>query len=197
MPNISKDRKNIFQRVIDKMTGVSTEWGHTKFVKGAFVYYPDLYTKLRRPNFDPTGFEKPFIDKIAEDKSLFVTLSEAVDDQLLSIKESKILLYITSWDVKPEIIDKMKIETDNYDYAIIKPHPHITNYTKIEEIDIKIVKSNIMVEFLLGLWIAQKNKITVYHVGSTAIFYFRDFVEAIDLSLSCGDTYHKLIRGEV
>ena len=82
----SDGRKNTIQAYVDKISGVSTDWGHTRFVKGAFVYYPELYKKLRVPNYEPTSFEKPFVDKVSEDVRLFLTLSGIEKDKLKIIE---------------------------------------------------------------------------------------------------------------
>jgi hypothetical protein len=192
----SGGRKNMIQCILDRISGVSTDWGHTRFVKGAFVYYPELYSKLRKPPFVPMPFEKPFVEKVSENVNFFLTLSDVIDNELVAICNSRILLYITDWIISDNIILRMEQESKDYDYCIVKPHPHIKEFQSFEKIGLSIFKSNLMVEFLLCLWLQQGNKITVFHEGSTSIFYYRELVDAVDLSPKRNNDYHKLIRGE-
>ena len=189
-------KKNLIQSLIDRITGVSNAGGYTRFVKSAFVYYPELYIKIRNPKFAPSTFAKPFIKKVSEDMHLFLSVSNVIDNETLAISNSQVLLYITNWNINQCIIEKMVQVADNYDYCIIKPHPHITDYSSLNKTDFVVFNSNLMVEFLLCLWLKQGNKITIYHEGSTSIFYYRDLVEAIDLSPNKNKPYNKLIRGE-
>ena len=196
LPDDSGKKKNIIQTFVDSASGVSTDWGHTKFVKGAFVYYPNLYKLLRTPIFEPYCFSKPFADKVREDIDFFMALSDTLSTRLLSIKDSRILLYITDWSFNLNILEKMNQHSQNFDYAIVKPHPHINNFSPLEGYKFDVIKTNLMVEFILSHWLNNNNKITIYHEGSTSIFYYRDYVDAIDLSPQRNNTYHKLIRGE-
>lgn len=196
LPSDSGKKKNFIQTLVDNASGISTEWGHTKFVKGAFVYYPNLYKSLRIPKFEPLDFAKPFVDKVREDEKFFMTLCGLLNGELLSIKNGRILLYITEWNFNKDILEKMTQERMKFDYVIVKPHPHITDFSLLDGYNFSIIKTNLMVEFLLSHWLGGNNKITVYHEGSTSIFYYKDFVDAIDLSPNRDNTYHKLIRGE-
>ena len=136
---------------------------------------------------------------MTEDISLFLTLSGVEDrvEELLNISDRKILLYITGWQINQKIIDRKDRERKDFDYTIIKPHPHIRDYSAFENRGLTVFKSNLMVEFLLCLWLKQGNKIFIYHEGSTAVFYFKGIIKAEDLSQVKDDTYHRLIRGEL
>lgn len=188
-------KKNKIRRYIDNLLGVGSYLGHSTYLKGAFVYYPDFYKERKKVDYDVMSFNCSFIDAIKNNYDFFIKLSSMKDLYILNIKNSKILVYVTDWIINNNIINLMEEDLGKYDFVFIKPHPHIKS-TDIEICsNIKIVKTNLMMEFIIYKWIENNNSITVLHEGTSAIFYFNDYIKSIDMSKNRDSEYNRLISG--
>lgn len=170
-----------------KMLGIRDRIGNGRFVKGVYVYLPDLYRSLF-PDYrkEIKTFNQPFLDALADNMSLFLSISTGADS-LQAIKDKTILIYLTSHCINETVVGYIKAEKDLYDRIYIKPHPHIKNIDMKEIQGVEVMHSNLMFEILLLLLLRNNNKITVVHENSTAVIWFQSLVKIINMGAELPD----------
>jgi hypothetical protein len=94
------------------------------------------------------------------------------DKIFAGIHNKKVLLYITTWPLDKSILDS--IDKAEYDYIVIKPHPHIReldfpNQWKNE--NTVIINSVILAEFIIKILADRNNLLDIYHHNSSAVMY--------------------------
>lgn len=174
-------QKKRYQRWIDQYFGVGKMVGFSKYLKGQVLYYPDLYRK-RFPDYQKSlyTFIYPFKKALEKNISLFEKLSGEGLEEILSLSNKRILIYITNWSVDQNIIEQMEEKKCDFDYIFVKLHPHIQKSELILPSFIQIIESNILVEFMLLKWKQNNNKVTIYHCSSTSVLYFMHDLLTID-----------------
>ena len=160
------------KRKLQKFAGITDTIGYSQFTSGSYVYDTDKYLQ-KKITYDVFPFKKQFYDFLKESKGLFLKLSYINDEEIFSFRGKKILIYLTSWTINSYIMSQLKKERNNYDFVFIKPHPHISKMN-FENYDFKVIKTNLMVEFILEILICNNNKVTCYHEGTSAVLYFEN-----------------------
>lgn len=164
------------KKLIDRLTGVSVLAGESKFLTGEYLYLPDLYkTIFPNLNKDIRTFNKPFIAHLQDEIPFFLKLSDGYED-FLPLKDKRIGIYLTSHHIDSNFIDAIKKDSPSLDLMYIKLHPHIKNIDGLEQYQLKIIRSNIMIEFLLLILLNNGNKLTIYHDNSTSVIWFQDLI---------------------
>lgn len=166
-------KKFLFYRLI----GIRERIGNSIYVKGLYLYLPDLYKRLY-PEYkkEIRSFDRTFISELEQNMSLLLSCSDRVDE-LLQHKNKSIAIYLTSHHVNNAIVDCLRSEKSEYDLVYVKPHPHIKDLTPFMSMHFEVIKSNIMVELLLLLLLNNGNKLTVYHENSTSVIWFQNRIE--------------------
>lgn len=163
-----------------KIFGMGFHHGDSIFCKGVFLYKPDLYNrKFQTKKGQP--FEMSFMEHLLKNEDLFLRIGGGAPEEI-NVRNKKILIYITEWKIKPEVLDIFKKEASKYDLCIIKPHPHIKHLDFIASDNIKVLNTPIMVEMILSFLLRRGNKLTVWHHYSTSVVQFHDYVECVPLS---------------
>ena len=149
----SKGLKNI----INKLTGVGDHIGFSKFLTGQFLYLPDLY-RSQFPGYSKSlkSFQKPFVKRLREELPLFLNFSTGYEE-FLSVKNKSVGIYLTNHQINVNILKALDKEKNDFDYVYVKLHPHIKKTEDLYQYGLKIVQSNIMVEFLIVFQIALFN----------------------------------------
>lgn len=163
--------KGKFQRLVDNWLGVSMYKGHSKFVSSAYCYKPDKFLSIVKPTYPVYSFALDFMKILECSMSLFLHVSSGDIGWLAGIKEKKVVLYLTSWDINNKIVQDISSEDKNYDLILIKPHPHIRNFV-IDFHNARIIRSNLMAEFVVLLLLKNNNRLTIFHEGSAAMQFF-------------------------
>lgn len=176
-----KKKRGFLAKVIDSITGVSENWGQSSFTKGAFVYYPDLYKNFVKCNYPVLSFQYKITDIIEKEMANFMKLSNFNSSFFRGVHDKKILLYATSWNVNEKIIKTMTRLRANYDAVFIKPHPHIKDLSNIDN-EFVIIKTNLMIEFIIAIWLKNRNEVTLFHEGSSTELYFCDLIKSHNFS---------------
>ena len=172
-----RDRFDTSKRVkkwINKHTGVGQHVGFSTYLTGQYLYLPALF-KRQFPDYSKPimEFVKPFKIRLREELSFFMKLSDGYDD-FLSIKNKKIGLYLTNHHVNFQVMETLAQTKDSFDLFFVKPHPHIRDLQSLSQYSINIIRSNIMIEFLLILLLDNNNELTVFHENSTAVIWFQN-----------------------
>lgn len=161
---------------INRRTGVGRHIGFSSFLSGQYLYLPDLYrrqfpgyTKELRP------FSKPFLVRLSEELPLFLKYSTGYED-LLHIKGKRIGIYLTNHKINASILEALEKERDKFDYLYVKPHPHIRVENESSLHGLRVIRTNLMVEFVLSLLLDNGNQLTVYHENSTSVIWFQNHV---------------------
>ena len=186
-------KKSKIRTVLDKCLGVSACWGHSVFLKGVYVYYPKLYKIKKNVSYDVLPFVCSFMETIRSKSDFFLKISSSDDLSFLQVKDSKILVYVTDWEINEDVKSRMVEEMGNYDKVYIKPHPHIKSDTITNPEGIELIRTNLMMEFVFCKWLDNNNKITVYHEGSSAIFYYNSQFESVDFSPNKDSEYNRFV----
>ena len=166
----SKGLKNI----INKLTGVGDHIGFSKFLTGQFLYLPDLY-RSQFPGYSKSlkSFQKPFVKRLREELPLFLNFSTGYEE-FLSVKNKSVGIYLTNHQINVNILKTLDKEKNDFDYVYVKLHPHIKKTEDLYQYGLKIVQSNIMVEFLILILLDNGNKLSVFHENSTSVIWFQD-----------------------
>lgn len=168
------DTSKGIKKWINKCTGVGRHVGFSSYLTGQYLYLPTLF-KRQFPDYSKPlmAFAKPFKKRLREELSLFMKLSDGYDD-FLSIENKKIGFYLTNHHINPWVMETLTQTKDSFDLLFVKPHPHIRDLRDLSQYDISIIRSNIMIEFLLILLLDNNNELTVFHENSTAVIWFQN-----------------------
>lgn len=135
--------------------------------KGMYLYQPEKFQK-NIGDFKPIySFRQSFIEHISSLKEI-QALFENIQGEVFTGKN--VLLYLTGWKINPSV--EKYLQDDDYDYRVIKPHPHIKENKDFSRFDL-IIDNYIPAEVLIQSIIAHCQKLTVVHEGSFALEYFR------------------------
>lgn len=167
------DNSTGLKYLINRYTGVGKQVGFSSFLTGQYLYLPDLYKQLF-PHYTKElhTFKKPFLSHLKGELSYFMQISRGFEE-FLSLKSKRIGIYLTNHHINKNILHKIKQDRNQFDSIYIKPHPHICDYHILESSNIEIIRSNIMIEFLLILLLENGNQLTLYHENSTAVIWFQ------------------------
>lgn len=167
------DNSNGLKRLINRCTGVGKHVGFSSFLTGQYLYLPDLY-KQQFPYYTKKlyTFNKPFLLHLQEELPYFLKISQGFEE-FLSLNSKRIGIYLTNHQINKNILQQIEHDKDLFDLTYIKPHPHICDYSDLKTSNIKIIRSNIMIEFLLVLLLEKGNQLTIYHENSTAVIWFQ------------------------
>jgi len=163
------------KRWINHLTGVGERVaGFSRFLTGQYLYLPELYTKLF-PGYDKPiySFRKPFLKHLRDEKELFLKLSAGYET-FSALQNKKVGIYLTTHEINGVILEEILKQKSMYDVFFVKPHPHLRDLSLFEKYNMNLVRSNIMIEYLLGCLIDNGNDVTVYHENSTGIIWFQD-----------------------
>ena len=162
------------KKIINKLTGVGDHIGFSKFLTGQFLYLPDLY-RSQFPGYSKSlkSFQKPFVKRLREELPLFLNFSTGYEE-FLSIKNRSVGIYLTNHQINVDILKALDKEKNDFDYVYVKLHPHIKKTEDLYQYGLKIVQSNIMVEFLILILLDNGNKLSVFHENSTSVIWFQD-----------------------
>ena len=168
------DTSKGLKRWINKYTGVGRHVGFSTYLTGQYLYLPALF-KRQFPDYSKPimEFAKPFKVRLREELSFFMKLSDGYDNFFL-IKNKRIGLYLTNHHVNLQFMETLVQTKDSFDLFFIKPHPHIRDLRDLSQYNISIIRSNIMIEFLLILLLDNNNELTVFHENSTAVIWFQN-----------------------
>ena len=170
-----------FFSIIRKILGVGMINNSSTFIKGTYLYRPDIFKKMRPESLLPLfNMKKDFCSSLLNNGIPWPEIYKKDIEYFSNIKDLKVLFYVTTWNVNEEILSKIAEEKDNYNLIIIKPHPAIYKSEYNFPNYATIVKSPILVEILLSILIQNKNAVTVFHESSTAVVYFEDAVKTIN-----------------
>lgn len=119
------------------------------------------------------SFQKPFVKRLREELPLFLNFSTGYEE-FLSVKNKSVGIYLTNHQINVNILKALDKEKNDFDYVYVKLHPHIKKTEDLYQYGLKIVQSNIMVEFLILILLDNGNKLSVFHENSTSVIWFQD-----------------------
>lgn len=183
-------------RIIADLFGTGYVMGTSKYLKGIYVYYPDYYQKKINPLCPVLKFEMPYRSMIKKYSKQFLRLYnyDITNEEFLAIKDSKILLYITDWNIQKSTIEMMIQNISKFDYLFIKPHPHIKVETLPNISGIQLLYTTIIVEVIIDIWLQNGNSVTVYHQDSTAVTPFGNDIISVNVNESSNPEYRKILE---
>ena len=174
--NRMDDSKGL-KRKINQWTGAGDHVGYAKFLTGQYLYKPDLYRQLY-PDYakELRSFRRPFMERLREELPMFLNFSTG-HEEFLTLRGKSIGIYITNHEINEKILATLEAERERFDLIYVKLHPHIQETIALKDHPVKIIQSNIMVEFLFILLLDNGNKLTIFHESSTSIIWFQNLVE--------------------
>ena len=90
------------------------------------------------------------------------------------MKNKSVGIYLTNHQINVNILKALDKEKNDFDYVYVKLHPHIKKTEDLYQYGLKIVQSNIVVEFLILILLDNGNKLSVFHENSTSVIWFQD-----------------------
>lgn len=168
------DHSKGLKKWVNNCTGVGKHIGFSDFLTGQYLYLPDLY-RLQFPGYSKSlhSFQKSFVERLQEDLPLFLQYSTGYKE-FLELKNKRIAIYLTNHKINEDIVNELQRAKSEFDCMYVKPHPHIRKIDGQGVGGLKIVQSNIMVEFLLLILLDGGNELTVFHENSTSVIWFQD-----------------------
>lgn len=169
--------KGLINYIIKKLysfLGFQDFIGGSKYTKGIYLYdierHQEVYKKCNK-------IRKEFISSFDEHLKNFqdssILMCNNSSEYIKSLSGKKILIYLTSWNIYPEI-DKILVQYDDY-YKILKPHPIIREIpSKYEQYFNKILNGNIFIELFINKCIDFSPNIIVIHHNSSVGMYFKN-----------------------
>lgn len=171
-----------WKQIIDKIIGVSPYTGHSSFIKAAYVYLPEVYKKRKIVNYPVYSFKLDYVSAVRESSSIFCKFSDIPNQECIDVYGKKILLFVTDKIIYGNVLSKIREEVNNYDLIVVKPHPHIVDVPNIGSDRVILLKTNIMIEFIIDMWLRNKNVITMYHCATSTVLYYKKYIRAIDFA---------------
>jgi hypothetical protein len=190
----SVSKGGVFRDLLRRFLGMGFHPGDSNFCKGVFLTKPKLYNK--KFNTDKgLAFEVSFIKNLQRFEDVFVKISGNLPNEI-NVSDKRILLYVTEWEIMPNILAEFFEEAKQYDICFIKPHPHIKHINLNEKDNIIIIRTPLMCEMILSYLISRGNKLTVWHHYSTSVVHFLDYVESVPLPVNPGfvKVYNEYIK---
>lgn len=160
---------------INRLTGVGDRvTGFSRFLTGQYLYLPGLYQKLFEGYEKKLcSFRKPFLTHLRDEQDLFLKLSKGYET-FASIKNRRIGIYLTTHEINTAILEEILSKQSEFDMLYVKPHPHLRDLSLFGQYRMNMIRSNIMVEYILLCLIGNGNEVTVYHENSTSVIWFQD-----------------------
>lgn len=167
-------KRNMIQKLLDHFLGVGDYFGGSKYVSRQYLYYSVLLNKRYPECTTPISeYSLSFRDALINRLDYFFLLSESDCTYYKSIKGKKILIYITDWVVRKEVLRYVSEVKSQYDIVFFKPHPKILLQQYPDTIPgIITINSNVMVEMIFQLLLNNHNQLTIWHHSSNAVLYF-------------------------
>lgn len=166
-------------KLIRKLLLLGDHYGSSIFSDNVIVYEPNFYNTKHHSN-KAISFARSFVDGLKKNKSLLMSVCDSLPPEL-DVRGKKILLYITNHSIDYDIVKKMVNEKDDYDLLFIKPHPHIKSLDCLPT-DLTVIKTNLMVEYILFNLMESYNDVTVWHQASTSVVYFIDSIKSANFT---------------
>ena len=132
------------------------------------VYQEKYYQKYvkHRKQLKVSAFVERFIFHFEKVYSK-ISLSQDIK-KLEIINNSDVILYITNWE-----IEELNI-LEHYDYMVVKPHPHIKNYSTLFSSNVIVIPPDVPAEMIIIYLLKNNNCLTIISSYSTATLYFRN-----------------------
>lgn len=166
-------------KFIRSLIQIGTHYGDSLFTQNIILYEPHMYNeKFHSKKAIP--FSINFIDALKKHHCLLSKLCGELSE-FNDCRNKRLLIYITNHNINKDIINIMITQKNDYDYLYIKPHPHIKDYKSIPK-DIKIINTNIIMEYIINDLIEKNNKLKIWHESSTSLVYFIGKVEEENFS---------------
>jgi hypothetical protein len=167
-----------YKRKIRKFFGLSEYAGLHPKTEGIYVYNKEKYLNtfsFSKKKLNPLPFQLPFQEMIKNNLSLALKIFQFKTNEIFSgIINKKVLFYITSWPINESALQQITVV--NYDYIVIKPHPHIRKINLPDtwkNAKTIVVESVILAEFLVEILKERNNVIDIYHHNSSAAMYLQ------------------------
>lgn len=177
---------DVITSIVRLLFGNGKIMNESRWLKGCFLYQPDLFKSLRpHTKTEALPMKNSFSNQLIENFDYYTNVFNIDFSKYESIKYKKILLYITTWNVDNNIVREVDKNKNQFDYVFIKLHPHIRNTESLVFPSCKdyiFVESQMMVELFISLLLKNHNEITIYHNNSTSIVYFQNVVKQISFS---------------
>lgn len=173
------------KKCINQYTGVAERvTGFSRFLTGQYLYLPALYRDLF-PGYDKPlyPFRKTFLAQLHDERELFLKLSEGYD-AVTAIHNQKVALYLTTHQINTTILEEILQQKSAFDVLFVKPHPHLRDLSIFEKYKMNLMRSNMMVEYLIDSLLENGNDLTVYHENSTGVIWFQDKIHDRNMGTS-------------
>lgn len=169
-------KKGIINKIITKLYsffGHQELIGGSKYVKGIYLYNSEIHKSVY-PNSGKKlmEFNKQFIKHLSDFEDAETFLSENAIDILDKVKSKKVVLYLSSWNIHPDI-ENILMTYPGY-LTIFKPHPHITDNINISNKFMFKIEGYILVELIISKMLEVTDELIILHHGTSALMYFEN-----------------------
>ncbi|GGH80204.1 hypothetical protein GCM10011379_50730 [Filimonas zeae] len=143
-----------------------------------YVYGAEFYKQRfegRGKVLNVLSFVKPFNVMLAIMNSRAIELFEINQKETFQmISGCNVLVYISTWPF--DISELSALNTEAYDYCIVKLHPHIQQFKedKGDNGRFIFVGTTILAEVLISVLLENNNQLYIYHHNSTSTIYLSE-----------------------
>lgn len=160
--------------ILYKNLGHQNYIGGSKYTKGIYLYNTSLFNEIfPNSNKKILFFSNPFSKHLEEFKDKSIFLSSSALKVLNNIRDTKVLLYLTSWSYDSKIQDRLQ---SYHDYVkILKLHPHIKDtslQTKYYDYYDYVINGENLIELIISKLLKVNESVLVMHHGTSALMYF-------------------------
>jgi len=147
--------------------------GGYKHTRGVYLYDETRHKlQIERFNKPRLKFSKPFLAHIKALTEIDVFFPNAVREQLAYLQHQSVVIYLTGWKIRQEILDRLKTYVNHV--KILKPHPNLKDITEPEGID-EVIDGYILFELLLLYLVEICEEVIVFHEGSSFVQYVENY----------------------
>lgn len=177
---------------VRKLLGVGQVNNSSHYLTACFLYRPDIFYKIRpESTLIVKRMCNPFLKSLENNMEFWFRYYDFKKSGLSDIRNKKILIYITSWEISEKILFEIRKREKEFDKIIIKPHPHIKEIEYTLSKAYTVLRTPIMVEMILLYLRNNNNSICVFHESSTSMVYFEKEIESVNFNIH--DSYNEFV----
>ena len=173
---IDNSLKGTLKKVAFKILGMAEFLGAHKRTNGIYVHNPAYYKSIHtRYSKKVMPFKEPFYVALQNKDQLMDKISSK-NEAYSHLSGKRVMFYITRYTLNEEIIRYIESQIDQFDYVIIKLHPHkfdldISEFVKnIPENKLIVLRNSTLAEVIISK-LSINNELTIVHEGSSSCLY--------------------------
>lgn len=176
----NKRIKDCLIGLIDRFLGRNYLGGFCR-TKHIFLYHKNAFLKLvdENPKQKIKGFKRNFFNHLMSLKEITYAFPNELKSEDIG---EKVLVFLTARKIDDDYKNEL-VKYENF-YKILKPHPELSNRTKIEADFDYIVEAFVSAELLIAELLESEKQIIILHHGDTTILNLPTVYDFKEINIS-------------